>query len=126
MCSSYWKFEPPKFRNFRERNWISGSDLGQFHYAMITEAQYSGPLSKKKLILWKVLKDYGFWNFFGIFKCSLEKFFSLCLRSILYTGNTRSGIKAHFGNFLYLMKACNWFNKWYLWNINPVFINKTL
>ena len=35
-------------------------------------------------------------------------------------------IKAHFGNFLYLMKTCNWFNKWYLWNINPVFINGTL
>ena len=28
--------------------------------------------------------------------------------------------------FLYLMKTCNWFNKWYLWNINPVFINGTL
>jgi len=33
-------------------------------------------------------------------------------------------IKAHFGIFLYLMK--NWFNKWYLWNISPVFINETL
>ena len=21
------------------------------------------------------------------------------------------------------MKTCNWFKKWYLWNINPVFIN---
>jgi hypothetical protein len=26
---------------------------------------------------------------------------------------------------LYLMKTCNWFNKWYLWNINPAFINET-
>ena len=34
--------------------------------------------------------------------------------------------KAHFGNFLYLMKTCNWFNKWYLWNINLVFIHETL
>ena len=24
------------------------------------------------------------------------------------------------------MKTCNWFNKWYLWNINLVFINGTL
>ena len=29
---------------------------------------------------------------FGIFKRSLETFYSLCSRSILYTGNTRSGI----------------------------------
>jgi hypothetical protein len=35
-------------------------------------------------------------------------------------------IKAHVDNVLYLIKTCNWFNKWYLWNINPVFINETL
>jgi len=43
MYSSYRKFEPPRSRIFREKK--SGSDPGQFHYAMITEAQYYGPLS---------------------------------------------------------------------------------
>jgi hypothetical protein len=37
ICSSYRKFEPPRSRNFREKK--SGSDPGQFHYALITDAQ---------------------------------------------------------------------------------------
>ena len=32
--------EPPRFRNFREKK--SGSDPGQFHYAMITDVQFHG------------------------------------------------------------------------------------
>ena len=32
MCNSYRKFEPPKFRNFREKK--SCSDTRQFHYAI--------------------------------------------------------------------------------------------
>ena len=35
MCLSYWKFEPPKSRNFREKK--SGSDPGRFHYVVITD-----------------------------------------------------------------------------------------
>jgi hypothetical protein len=33
MCLSHRNFEPPKFRNFIEKK--SGSDPGQFHYAVI-------------------------------------------------------------------------------------------
>jgi hypothetical protein len=40
MCSSFQKFEPPRFCNFRGRK-----NTGPFHYAMITDAQYHGPLS---------------------------------------------------------------------------------
>ena len=32
--------EPLRFRNFREKK--SGSDPGQFHYAMITDVQFHG------------------------------------------------------------------------------------
>ena len=43
MWSSYRKIEPQRSRNFREKK--SDSDPGQFHYALITGAQYHGPLS---------------------------------------------------------------------------------
>ena len=47
MCSSYRKFEPPRFLNFREKK-KSGSDPGQFHYAMITDAHYQWTFVVKK------------------------------------------------------------------------------
>jgi len=43
MCSSYRKFKP-RGSVISERKKIR-SDPGQFHYAMITDAHYSGPLS---------------------------------------------------------------------------------
>jgi hypothetical protein len=87
MCSSYRKFEPPNFLNFREKKiWVSLRYYKLMHSTV-------GLCPKKYLTLLKVLKDCGFWMpLLDIFKHSLETFFSLCSWSILDTGSTNLGI----------------------------------
>jgi hypothetical protein len=73
MCSSYRKFEPPRFLNFREKK-KSGSDPGQLHYAMITDAHSS--ISEEYL---KISKRYPEAVVFEIF---LKDYIFLRQRSI--------------------------------------------
>ena len=102
ICLSYRNFEPLMFWNSRDKQMKSGSNPGQFRYAMINKwcpGQWSFEVKKKIWSFKKFSKATASEYPFDIFKLFLETIFPLFLLTNLLTGNTKSGFKLSIYNW---------------------------